>query len=65
VDETDPIVWTDILLNVRKLLKVLELTNIYEQFKAFAISLLTPVSTRIGIEKSDKDSTLMLMHALL
>jgi len=56
VDETDPVVWTDILMNIRKLVKLFELTDVYEQFKAFVISLLSPLSARIGPEPQESDS---------
>ena len=55
-DETDPVVWTDILLNINKLEKLFQLTNVYDQFKAFVISLLLPLSQRIGPESRDEDS---------
>ena len=57
-DETDPVVWTDILLNINKLEKLFQLTNVYDQFKAFVISLLLPLSERIGPESRDEDSKL-------
>lgn len=55
VDESNPIVWTDILLNLRKLLSLFEMTSVNEEFKSFVTSLLLPLSQRIGMENSDKD----------
>ena len=60
VEETDPVVWTDILLNINKLNHLFELTDVYEQFKSFVISLLLPLSERIGPVSLDTDSKLYL-----
>ncbi|XP_057304865.1 puromycin-sensitive aminopeptidase-like [Hydractinia symbiolongicarpus] len=61
IDEDDYTVWTDILSNLKKLLLLFERTNSFDQFKSFVLTLITPISERIGYQKKEDEGQLISM----